>query len=254
VAPPVKGTLAAADLGNSSLKLALFDSRGRLLRHVRRPWGSGGPRLPAWWRAAEHAIAVSVVRTREAAFRRSAGRPVAFLGREIRVVPVPRTRPPGGAGLDRVCAAAAAAARAGGPAVAVTAGSSITVNLADAHGRLLGGGIAPGLLAAAAGLAAAAPALPVFEALRRRGGSPRMPGRSTGDALHAGILFLLAGGVERLVEEAGGGRRLPVYVAGGDAEVLARLLRPRGRAAPHLVLEGLRLLWLRAGGDGRSVR
>src|SRR5690606_11778764 len=59
-------------------------------------------------------------------------------------------------GTDRWLAALAAFA-AHGAAVVVQCGTAITADAVDASGRFLGGAIAPGLRAMAAGLAAAAP-------------------------------------------------------------------------------------------------
>jgi pantothenate kinase type III len=125
------------------------------------------------------------------------------------------------AGADRL---AVALALRPGPAVAVDAGTAVTVELVDAQGRYLGGFIAPGPATAAAGLAAAAPRLP------RLPGEPvtLQPGADTLGALSAGLWGQAVGGVDRLVDvalEKLGGRGVRVVATGGWGAAWSRASR-----------------------------
>ena len=140
------------------------------------------------------------------------------------------------AGADRL---AVALALRPGPAVAVDAGTAVTVEVVDAAGRYVGGFIAPGPASAAAGLSLAAPRLP------RAGGTPAplKPGAGTDAALSAGVWGLAVGGVDRLVEaalEALGGGSIRVVATGGWGESWSRDTRLRGvELDPVLVHRGI---------------
>lgn len=143
----------------------------------------------------------------------------------------------GSAGADRI---AVALALQPGPAVAVDAGTAVTVEIVDAAGCYLGGFIAPGPRAALEGLVAATAQLPRLEV----GAVPVRPGGETATALRAGTWGLVVGGVDRLVEaalEALGGRDAAVVATGGWGEAWAQASRlPGVRHDPLLVHRGIR--------------
>ena len=221
--------LIVVDVGNSAVKVVAFDAAGAVLSSVRAACGPGF-RLPAMPPGVP-VVAVSV-----------SDRNLAALGREVPLLR-PSAGDPPGTGIDRLCAATAAHGRAGGAAVAAGLGTAITVDAVDAAGRFLGGSIAPGVRAAAAGLTALAPALPAPDLAA---GAVPAPGPTTAAALRSGHLLGCAGLVDRLIEEAArlAGKGAPVLLHGGDAAVLAPLLRTRVVAAPDLVAEGARLRFL----------
>jgi len=141
------------------------------------------------------------------------------------------------AGSDRI---AVALALRPGPAVAVDAGTAVTVELVDAQGRYRGGFIAPGPRAALAGLVAATAQLPALEV----GPVPLAPGTGTRAALLAGTWGLALGGVDRLVEEAlaalGAGASVRVVATGGWGEAWQRASRRSGvEYDPALVHRGI---------------
>ncbi|MCB9897244.1 MAG: type III pantothenate kinase [Planctomycetes bacterium] len=125
------------------------------------------------------------------------------------------------AGSDRI---ANALALLPGPAVAVDAGTAVTVDLVDDSGTYRGGYIAPGPAAALLGLARSTAALP------RLPGRPVSlgPGLHTDDAIAAGGWGLVVGGVDRLVLEArralGVAARVVVTGAWGHAWMSASTL------------------------------
>lgn len=155
------------------------------------------------------------------------------VGHEHLGLPRGRAKQPEQAGVDRRVQALAAATLAMGPAVVVSCGTALTVDLAGADGALLGGAIGIGLGLAAKALTVGAEKLPLVDL---KGAVP-LPATDTEAALRTGIVLGAAGAVERLVEGLRGDAATPVFLTGLDAAVLAPHLR-----VPHRVHGGLGLL------------
>jgi len=151
-------------------------------------------------------------------------------------------------GIDRLAGAAAAAAikRTGRPAIVVDCGTAATVNVVSAGGAFVGGAILPGPALMARALAEGTSRLPQVAALDHAP-PPPMPGRSTQDAIAAGIGWGIRGAITRLVAEA-------EAAVGGDADVLltggwraaVRDALPGAVEVPELVLAGVALAARRA--------
>lgn len=143
-------------------------------------------------------------------------------------------------GVDRWVACVAARERFG-DAVIVDCGTAFTIDLVSADGRHHGGAIGLGLGGIGRALAAAAPALPVFD------GQPphALPAVDSPDAVRAGVGAAFGHAIRGLVEDCvaraglGAARRV---LTGGDAETVQRLLDPEWVVEPDLVHQGLRLL------------
>jgi len=147
------------------------------------------------------------------------------------------------AGADRV---AAALALLPGPAIAVDAGTAATVDLVDAKGRYLGGFIAPGPAAAAAGLAEATARLPRLNGTP----APLTPGGETRAALAAGTWGLAVGGLDRLVELARtalGGNSVRVVATGGWSAAWQRDSRITGVELDDMLVHRGILRWAAGG-------
>lgn len=142
-------------------------------------------------------------------------------------------------GVDR-WVTALAAHREHGAAIVIDCGTAITVDAVDAAGIFLGGAIAPGLRAMAAGLAAAAPALSTFDPSR----PVSVPATSSPAAVDAGVVLAFAGAVDRLVADlrSAFSGSVPVLITGGDAELYLRHGRVATRHVSDLLHRGLR--WL----------
>ena len=140
----------------------------------------------------------------------------------------------GGVGPDRLCAAAGAWAGGSKEAVIVDAGTAVTVDLLSG-GCFRGGSIFPGLSLLAGALHGGTALLPPID---EPAAEIEPPGRSTSDAIRAGIRWGLVGAVRELVE-----RTMPegadLWVTGGGGAFLAPHLGRPCRFDGDLVLKGL---------------
>jgi type III pantothenate kinase len=153
-----------------------------------------------------------------------------------------RLEHPDWAGIDRLLNAVAVNRRRqkSQPALAVDAGSAVTVDYIDAGGAFCGGAIFPGLRLMAQALHDHTALLPLIQI---QSPEPPVPGPSTMAAMEAGVYWTVVGGIQALVRrfqlQAGPG--LEVYLAGGDGPLLQPALEETVVAWPNMTLEGLRL-------------
>jgi len=148
-------------------------------------------------------------------------------------------------GIDRLLSAFAAnrLRPPGRCAIVVGAGTATTIDLVSAEGVFEGGAIMPGLELGARSLHHFTALLPLIDVHDLRAGSHIPPGKTTGDAMAAGLLWGHVGAIRELASrllEAGGGRG-ELLVTGGAGRLLADCLGPPARHEPHLVLRGLAL-------------
>lgn len=162
-----------------------------------------------------------------------------------------RYAPPADLGPDRLADAVAAVERFGAPVVVVDLGTATTFNVVDGGRRFVGGAIAAGLGTGADALVRAGARL---RSIDLAGDGPPPPlGRTTEQALRAGLVHghagLVAGLLRRIEAELaeGGGPRPTVVATGGWSERVAPLVPRIDHRCPSLVLDGLRILWSRAG-------
>ena len=158
-------------------------------------------------------------------------------------------------GLDRLAAAAAVvrARRPGHPAIVVDCGTATTVDMVSAEGVFLGGAILAGPTLLARALAEGTSRLPEVAALDDEP-PPRLPGRSTAQAIAAGIGWGMRGAVSRLVAEAreaflaaSPAVEPQLFLTGGSAGIVRDAL-PGAVELPDLVLCGIALAAERACG------
>jgi type III pantothenate kinase len=141
----------------------------------------------------------------------------------------------------------------GVPAVIVTAGTAVTVDLVGESGAFRGGAILPGFHMMARALHDHTALLPLINPFEG-GGIPELPGTSTRAAMRAGVFWAVVGGVRALIERyAEGAGQLPdVWITGGDYHRVASALGALGgpgkpdlglhvTSTPNLTLLGLRL-------------
>lgn len=261
-------TVLLADVGNSRIKLAALDPAGdaadRLPRLARRQdldsHAFRSAELEAWLMGAAPGPAVMLVASvHEAAAARleAAVAAVSATGhrplrqRRVGHADLPLSvdvSAPDRTGIDRLAAAAAAALvkAADRPAIVVDCGTAATVDMVAPDGTFLGGAILPGPTLMARALAEGTSKLPEVAALATAA-PPPMPGRSTHEAIAAGIGFGSQGGIARLVAEAQASfaGRAEVILTGGWRGVVRAAL-PGAIEVPDLVLHGVALAAERA--------
>lgn len=141
-------------------------------------------------------------------------------------------------GLDRLLNAVAANGVRNPhlPALVIDAGTAITVDWIDAGGSFRGGAIMPGLRLMAAALHQHTALLPLIDVFH----DVPLPANNTVDAMRAGVLHAVLGGVERLASRMCD-RKASWFLTGGDGPLLAPYLNPIARLWPEMTLEGIRL-------------
>jgi type III pantothenate kinase len=146
-------------------------------------------------------------------------------------------------GADRVVNAVAAFRKYGGPCIVVDLGTAITFDAISAAGEYLGGVICPGIGISISGLFQKTARLPMvdFREPEKLIGSNTIGSMQSG--LYYGMVGMIDGILERLVEELGPATR--AVATGGQSSLIVRRSRFLHEADEDLTLEGLRLIWER---------
>jgi len=265
-------TVLLADVGNSRIKLAVVTPAGATADSLRLPaiarrhdldshgfrpahleqWLQGAAPGPAVVLVASvHDAAAARLEAALAAVSATSHRPLRQrrVGHgDLPLVIAAEVSAPERVGIDRLCGAVAAAlVKAPHRAVIIVdCGTAATIGMLAADGTFLGGAILPGPALMARALADGTSKLPEVAALGTSS-PPPMPGRSTHEAIAAGIGFGIQGAVARLVAES-------QAALGGDAEVIltggwrgaVRAAIPGATEIPDLVLHGIALAATRA--------
>jgi len=158
---------------------------------------------------------------------------------------------PGEVGADRVVASVAAYEKYGGPVIVVDFGTATTFDAVTAKGEYLGGAIAPGIQISAEALYLRTAKLPRIEVAKPK----KAIGRATVSSMQSGIYFGYVGLVNSLIAEIS--RELEgqpeIVVTGGFASQLGPEIKAPHHHEPHLVLEGLRILFERNKEEGPAA-
>ena len=152
---------------------------------------------------------------------------------------------PAEVGADRLVNALGAQGLGMIPSIIIDFGTATTFDLvlADASGAPVyaGGIIAPGVNLSVEALSRAAAKLPEMDIQNWQAADVPVPGRSTEQAMRAGVLWGYAGLAEgliaRLQEQLG--EQVPVIATGGLASLYAPHISAIGQVAPDLTLIGL---------------
>jgi len=145
---------------------------------------------------------------------------------------------PASLGADRWAALVATRARMSGAACVVDCGTALTIDALDQHGVYRGGVILPGLTMMRTALLRTQG---VRDVLGHAGSTLAL---STADGVAAGILFGLAGAIDRILDEQAAllNDKPQILITGGDAPLLLALLQHVVQSTPDLVLEGAALI------------
>lgn len=237
--------ILALDMGNSGLKAALFKG-GEIRERFRFKYGeSFGAAEEMVNRFTPDGVAVcSVVPEWEDDLFRAGGG-----GRSCRILRVSSdaelpfrilVRSPAELGMDRICAAGGAKWHGAECAVIVDIGTAITIDTLTSEG-FEGGAIFPGSDAVLKSLNESAAALPDIVAEGPITRNFSMPGRSTSQAMIAGMYWGLTGAVEKLVDRSVRffDSSPHIYLTGGAAGVFRKSLDFPFNYDPDLVFRGL---------------
>lgn len=238
----------ALDAGNSSVKAAMWDGAWGPIHRL-----SPADHTEAAWRklltdVAPGAAQAGIASVRPALTPTLAAAVRSITGAEPHIVSAEQPLPfrlayqtPTTLGTDRLAAAVAAHALAGGSAViALDAGTAITTEVVSEEPAYLGGAILPGPALLRQSLARDTdqlPDVPWPETLVPIGGS-------TVTAIQAGLGVLLLDGIAGLLSRTKQevGNDALIVATGGWAPWLADRLPEIDRLEPHLVLDGVRRL------------
>jgi type III pantothenate kinase len=240
--------LLAVDIGNSSIKLGVFD-REMLLSRFSVAAASFqdsvemkrlGEDLPS---TIEEVIVSSVVP--------ELNRPFSEFSKThfgIKPVFVDHTfdfgfeidyQPPTAAGIDRLVAASAAARKYGKPCIVCDFGTAATIDAVSSGGVYLGGVITPGITTLSHALFQKTSKLPAIDLKK----PDSVIGNSTVGAIGSGIYYgyigLVEGLLKRMIDELG--EKPKVIATGGFAEMIASEIPAIEIVDNDLLLEGLQM-------------
>lgn len=146
-------------------------------------------------------------------------------------------------GADRVVAAVAAYEKYGGPCIIVDFGTATTFDVVSEKGEYLGGAIAPGIQISGEALYLKTAKLPRIEITKPK----KAIGRTTVASMQAGLYIGYVGLVSHIIAEIKKelGEEAKVISTGGFAAQITPEVKSIDRHEPHLVLEGLRIIYER---------
>lgn len=144
---------------------------------------------------------------------------------------------PSSVGGDLICAAVAAVAHYGSPALIVDIDTATKISVVDGTGSFVGTSIFPGILMCLGALSEKAALLPTVEL----SAPSRVIAKNTADCMRSGIIYgnasMIDGMIRRVFAELG--TELRVIVTGSQAELVTPYLEHTFVYDAHLVLRGL---------------
>lgn len=254
---PAFGPFVAVDVGNTRVKLGLFESatgaplpaptkkldlfpKDDAFEQIIEWLAPHTIRDVSWWvGSVERSVAGRLIGWLR---DRGASRLTMLASGDLPlVVSVPR---PDRVGIDRLLSALAAnqLRAAEEPAIVVNLGTAIVVDLISTAGHFCGGAIMPGITTAARAMHEFTDLLPLVE-MWNLSEPPPAVGTATDDAMRAGLFWGAVGGarelIARQVAELSASPR--IFLTGGAAPTVARLLSDSAEHVPHLTLAGIAL-------------
>jgi type III pantothenate kinase len=146
-------------------------------------------------------------------------------------------------GADRIVAGVAAFEKYGGPCIVVDFGTATTFDAVSAKGEYLGGAIAPGVQISAEALYLKTAKLPRIE-IKKPG---KAIGKTTVASMQSGLYFGYVGLCRNIIDEIRKelGDEARVVATGGFGGQISPDIKDVLAYEPHLVLEGLRIIYER---------
>ena len=142
-------------------------------------------------------------------------------------------------GADRWVSLIGARSIHSGAVIIVDCGTAITVDALSADGEFVGGSILPGSSLSQKSLWQCAPGIREFRDL-----APKLPARSTVEAVSSGVVHAIAGGVDLLIkgysQYVGGTPKL--LLTGGGSSLIAEYSSYEFEEVPNLALIGLEVI------------
>ncbi len=237
-----RGTILI-DLGNHSLKVALFDEGfWRERRDIPQEKVESFPSSEAgiagfrdWASGIAPTSKVICASVNPPALEKLAATMVSTPLRIISAGDIPMEISSEGTGVDRLLAAWHAFSFRNEATVVADVGTAFTLDVVDPTGRFCGGAIGPGLGVQIAALSAACPHLAAPKAVATD--LPRTTAQATAFGTFGALAYALEGLAEQLAPDAGR------VMTGGDADRLSPWLNRGWRFEPQLVLKALAAWW-----------
>lgn len=144
-------------------------------------------------------------------------------------------------GADRIVSAVGAREKYGTPCIILDFGTATTFDAVSSSGDYVGGAIAPGIHISAEALYLKTAKLPRVELRKAR----QVIGKNTNASMHSGLYFGYIGLVKNIIYEIKQelGSDTKVIATGGAASLIFDDIEEIDAYEPHLVLEGLRLIF-----------
>jgi len=242
--------LLAVDIGNSSIKLGVFDRETLLSRSSVPAASLQGPaelkklaeRLPSHIEAVIVSSVVPEANETLTIFSQTHfGADPIFVDHSFDFGFEIKYEPPTAAGIDRLVAASSAAHKYSKPCIVCDFGTAATIDAVNSGNEYLGGVITPGITTLSYALSQNTSKLPEIGIEK----PDSVIGRSTASAIGSGIYYgyvgLVEGLLKRIIDELG---EKPLVIAtGGFAGMIAAECPAIGIVDPDLLLEGLQLIY-----------
>jgi type III pantothenate kinase len=258
-------SLVIVDIGNTRVKLGLFDApaehnlptpRSTLSlpavdwqESQLRKWLEPVPAASAWWLASVNRPAAKrlmewLYRLRIEQSLPATAAPLPTMLSHADIPIVTAVDHPDQVGIDRLAGAAAAnrLREPSRPAIIIDAGSAITVDLVTADGVFRGGAILPGIGMSARALDQFTDLLPRIP-MEELNEPPPPLGTSTIAAMHSGLYWGAIGAMRELIARLSKplDAKPEIFLTGGAGPSVASSLDPPARHVEHLVLSGIAL-------------
>lgn len=139
-------------------------------------------------------------------------------------------------GIDRYLVCLGAKEITENPVVVVDAGSACTIDYMDEGGVYKGGVIMPGLNSLVSIFKRTAPELPAIEVAFPK----NFPGKSTEESLQLGQVIFFADGINMMLDRFSNiYGEYDLYLTGGDAQTVSKLIRNSGTIDESLIFDGM---------------